>query len=57
MTLEEARQVMSDKNHPLHNRYKQNDPTVTTEVNKAFERTFGTHEIEVEKINGGSSGI
>ena len=57
MTIIEAREVMTDPKHPLHKRYKENDPSVTAEVDKAFERTFGTHEIEVEKINEATSGI
>jgi len=50
MTLEEAREIMSDPQHPQHVLYKQGDPIVTSEVDKAFERTFGAHEVEIEKI-------
>jgi hypothetical protein len=55
MTLEEARQVMSDANHPLHRRYRENDPIITAEIDQAFQQTFGLSEIEVQKIDMGEN--
>ena len=53
MTFEQALAVMTDQKDPLHKKYKENNPSVVEEVDRAFQQRFGTHEVEVEKITMG----
>ena len=55
MTLEVARQVRATRTILCTNRYKQGDPVVTGEVDKAFQQSFGSHEVEIDKINMGGN--
>ena len=57
ISLEEARRIMSEPAHPQHKFYKEGDPIVTAEVDEAFARSFGSHEVEIDKMNlGGKNG-
>ena len=55
ISLEEARRIMSEPTHPQHKLYQQGDPILMAKVDEAFERSFGSHEVEIDKINMGGN--
>jgi hypothetical protein len=51
MSLAEAKRVMTDDKHSLFARYRQGDPLVVEAVDRAFQKTWGTYQTEIEIIS------
>ena len=47
MAIDEAKRVITERSHPLHERYANGDPEIVRQVTQAYERAY-PGEVEID---------